>query len=287
MAIQNVHVADELGDEAGLGLLVDLARRRHLHDPALVHHRDAVGHGHGLFLVVGDDHEGHAEIVLDVHQLELGFLAQLLVEGAEGLVEEQHLRLLGQRAGKRHALALAAGELARIAPGKLLELDEAQHLADAIRNLVFRQPVLLEAEGDVLLDAHMRKQRIGLEHHVHRPPIGRHAGQVLAAQGDRALARRLEAREHAHERGLAAAGRAEQAEELAFEDVEGQMIHRHGVAEPLRDVLEPDERLGFGVGPGRKGAAHGADGLSGRRRQDVLSSTLNEETSGQAMMFSP
>ena len=65
------------------------------------------------------------------------------------------------------------------------------------------------------------------------------------------------------------------------------MIDRHGVAEPLRDVLEADERLGFGVGPGRKGAAHGADGLSGRRRQDVLSSTLNEETSAQAMMFSP
>ena len=135
MALEDVHVADELGDEAGLGLLVDLARRRHLHDPALVHHRDAVGHGHGLLLVVGDDHEGHAELVLDVHQLELGFLAQLLVEGAERLVEQQHLRPLGERAGKRHALALAAGELARIALGKLLELDEAQHLADALRDL--------------------------------------------------------------------------------------------------------------------------------------------------------
>ena len=135
MALEDVHVADELGDEAGLGLLVDLARRRHLHDPAVVHDRDAVGHGHGLLLVVGDDHEGHAELVLDVHQLELGLLAQLLVEGAERLVEKQHLRLLGERAGERHALALAAGELARIAPGELLELDEAQHLADAGRDL--------------------------------------------------------------------------------------------------------------------------------------------------------
>ena len=65
-----------------LRLLVDLARRRHLHDAAVVHDRDAVGHGHGLLLVVGDDHEGHAELVLDVHELELGLLAQLLVERA-------------------------------------------------------------------------------------------------------------------------------------------------------------------------------------------------------------
>ena len=100
---------------------------------------------------MGDDHEGHAEIVLDVHQLELGLLSQLLVERAERLVEKQHLRLLGERAGERHALALAAGELARIAPGELLELDEAQHLTDAVRDLILRQPILLEAEGDVLL----------------------------------------------------------------------------------------------------------------------------------------
>ena len=61
VAFEDVHVADELGDEAGLRLLVDLARRRHLHDPAVVHHGDAVGHGHRLFLVVRDDDEGHAE----------------------------------------------------------------------------------------------------------------------------------------------------------------------------------------------------------------------------------
>ena len=79
----------------------------------------------------------------------------------------------------------------------------------------------------------------------------------------RARGRLLEAGEHAHQRGLAAAGRAEQAEELALEDVERQMIDRDGVAEPLGDVLEADERLGFGIGPGRKGAAHGADGIVG------------------------
>jgi hypothetical protein len=115
LAVEDVHVADEVGHEAGVRRLVDFGGRRHLDDLAMAHHRDAVGHGHGLFLVVGDDDEGEAEALLQVHQLELGFLAQLLVEGAERLVEQQHLGALGQRTGERHALALAAGELVRLA----------------------------------------------------------------------------------------------------------------------------------------------------------------------------
>jgi hypothetical protein len=43
---------------------------------------------------VGHDDEGDADLVLDVHQLELGLLAQLLVQRAERLVEQQQLGLL-------------------------------------------------------------------------------------------------------------------------------------------------------------------------------------------------
>jgi hypothetical protein len=40
-----------------------------------------------------------------------GSPAHARVERAEGLVEQEHARLDGERAGERHALALAAGEL--------------------------------------------------------------------------------------------------------------------------------------------------------------------------------
>ena len=59
--------------------------------------------------------EGQAEALLDVDQLELGALAQLLVERAQRLVEQQHLGALDDRAGQRHALLLAARELVRAA----------------------------------------------------------------------------------------------------------------------------------------------------------------------------
>ena len=64
-------------------------------------------------------------VFLDLDQLELGLLAQLLVERAERLVEQQQLRPLGQRAGERDALALAAGQLVRLAPAIAFKLDEA------------------------------------------------------------------------------------------------------------------------------------------------------------------
>ena len=106
------------GDPARIRLLVDLGRRRDLDRAALIHHADAVRDRHRLLLVVGDDHEGEAEPLLQLHQLELRLLAQLLVERRERLVEQQHARTLDQRARERDALALAAGELVRLARAK-------------------------------------------------------------------------------------------------------------------------------------------------------------------------
>ena len=48
------------------------------------------------------------------------------VEGRDGLVGDQHLRLHGERAGDGDALALAAGELVRVAVERVgREADEA------------------------------------------------------------------------------------------------------------------------------------------------------------------
>ena len=78
---------------------------------ALVHHRDAVGQHQRLFLVVGDEDRGQAEPALQAAHLELHGLAQLAVERAERLVEQQQPRVEDDGAGQRHALLLAAREL--------------------------------------------------------------------------------------------------------------------------------------------------------------------------------
>ena len=125
-----IHHADEVGDEAVGRVLVDFVRRVALQQPAVLQHRHAVGHDQRFLLVVGDDDEGDADLVLQPLQFELHGAAQLLVERAERLVEQQQARPLDQRAGQRDALLLAAGELLGLAVGERGELRGRQHLVD-------------------------------------------------------------------------------------------------------------------------------------------------------------
>ena len=103
------------------GPLVELARRAELLDAAVVEHGDAVGEGERLLLVVRHEDEGDAEVALDLLQLDLHLLAELEVERAERLVEQQHLRLDDGGARERDALPLPARELRGLAGGHLLE----------------------------------------------------------------------------------------------------------------------------------------------------------------------
>ena len=124
-AVKQIDVAEEVEDERRGRLIVDLVGRADLLDPPLVHHHDAVGHFERLFLVVGDEDAGDVQLVVQPAQPAAQLLAHLGVERAERLVEQQHARLDRQRARQRHALALAAGELRRIARGSSLRAAPA------------------------------------------------------------------------------------------------------------------------------------------------------------------
>ena len=61
-------------------------------------------------------------------QLDLHLLAQLEVERAERLVEQQHLGPVDEGAGEGDALALAAAQLVRAALAERAEADDVEHL---------------------------------------------------------------------------------------------------------------------------------------------------------------
>jgi hypothetical protein len=86
----------KLATNAVRGQVVEHLGRTHLLDPAEVHHRDRVGHGHGLLLVVGDVDEGQPDLGLDPLELDLHLAAQLEVQRAERLVEQEHLGAVDQ-----------------------------------------------------------------------------------------------------------------------------------------------------------------------------------------------
>src|SRR5690606_27454817 len=99
-----VCLADEVGHQAARSRLVDLFRRAVVCGAALVEDRDAVTHAQRLLLVVRDEHEGDAGGALQALQFGLHATPQLQVERGERLVEQQHLRLLSECPGERHAL---------------------------------------------------------------------------------------------------------------------------------------------------------------------------------------
>ena len=106
---KQVDAADEVGHEAAVRGLVNLARLAGLQDAPFAHHRDARRHAHRFFLVVRHHHAGHADLLDDIDQFQLGLFTQLLVKRRQRFVQQQQLRPLGQTARQRDALLLAAG----------------------------------------------------------------------------------------------------------------------------------------------------------------------------------
>ena len=102
---------------------------------------------------------------MDTPNLGAGFDAQLGVEVGQWLVHQYQGRLDDDGTGNRDALLLSAGEL----PGELVrlprKLHQVQRRCDTCRNLVGRHATHAKPEPHVLLDAHVREQRVVLEDH--------------------------------------------------------------------------------------------------------------------------
>ena len=127
---KHVGLTDEAGNERGLGPVVNLFRRANLFDGATIENHDAVGEFYRLVLIVGDEDGGVAGTVVKIAQPVPELATDLGVERAERLVEQQETRLDRKRAGERDTLALAAGQLRRIAPAEIAELDQVEQFAD-------------------------------------------------------------------------------------------------------------------------------------------------------------
>ncbi len=150
--------------------------------------------------------------------------------------------MVHERASERDALLLSTGELPGLALREAGEPDELEHLRDAAPELALWHTLPLEPEADVVLDGHVREERVALEDRVHVPLVRRKADHVLVAEEDAALRRLLEAADHPQRRRLPAAGRSEQREERAAGNLDRDPVDGDGAVEPLHDVVEADVR---------------------------------------------
>ena len=111
---------DEVLDELVRRGHQQLLRRRVLgEDPALAQDRHPVAHLDRLVDVVGDEQDRLADLRLEAQELVLQALAVDRVDRAERLVHQHQRRIGRERARDADALALAAGQLRRVAVAQL------------------------------------------------------------------------------------------------------------------------------------------------------------------------
>ncbi|MNT13424.1 hypothetical protein D3C72_1483940 [compost metagenome] len=265
-------------------MVVDGLGRAVLLDVAAVHQHHLVGHFQRLFLVMGDEHAGHVQFIVQAAQPAAQLLAHLGVERAEGFVEQQHLGLHRQRAGQRDALALAAGQLRRVAVGQPVELHQLQQRTHLVADLRFARALGArldaQAEGHVLEHAHMLEQRVVLEHKAHLALAHMLVRGIAPGQHDLARIGALQAGDDAQQRGLAAAGRPQQRGQLAFVEIERDVVQRDKVAKALLYVLDLDahDACPCKLASGRSGAASSVS-LRARNSTSVLMPSVTSASS--------
>ena len=124
-AVEQIHVPQKVVDEGRERVVVDVVGRADLLDAAFIHHHHAVGHLQRLFLIVGDKHAGDVNFVVQLPQPAAQFQADLRVQRAERLVQQQDAGLDRQGARQGDPLPLAAGKLGGIPVGQTLQAGSA------------------------------------------------------------------------------------------------------------------------------------------------------------------
>ena len=216
---------------------------------------DAIPEAHGLAHVVGHEQDRAAGGLPDPLELVVEDVAGHGVERPEGLVHQQDLGLLGERAGEGDALAHAARELVRLALGERAQLDELQQLLDPLLALRLGHLAQAERQLDVALHVQPREQRGLLEHE-------RRVADALDGAGGGAV----EAGDEVEQRGLAAARGPEEAHELAAAHGQRDVLEGRdrvtATREHLRHVVDPNGFPRAVADPRGGGVAVGCGGIS-------------------------
>ncbi len=201
--------------------------------------------------LMGDEHDGDAALVQLLEQRD-DLIGGAAVERAGRLVGKENVRIVGERAGDRHALLLAAGELGRLMPRALAEPDLDQARMRLVARVALVPMRVEQGEGDIVERAGARQQIEILEHEadglvaILRERIGAHAAELVALDPERAGGRGVERADQVHEGRLAGAGMAGYGEIFAARNIDIDALQRadHAVAHPvgLGEIMRRDLR---------------------------------------------
>jgi len=237
-------------------------------DAAVVQRDDAEG-VFGHVGVVRDHEDGAAAAVGagggDLFEDAGDVLGVGLVEVSGGFVGEEHVWIIGQRAGDGDALLFAAGEVGGAAVGFFGEADLMEQVAGAGGAVAAGILAELEhGEHDVFLRGELGQQEVELEDEAdglvadgREGGVG-HLEEGLVVDVDFSMGGTVEAAEEVEERGLAGAGRADDGDEFAAVDVEVYTAKDEGLvggvgADDFDELSGGEEGVFWGRGDGGPG----------------------------------
>src|SRR5690606_29831487 len=145
-----------------------------------------VGHGEGLFLIVGHIDRGESELLADAADLAAHFDPKFRVEIREGFVEHETSRADPESPCEGDPLLLPAGELIDLAGAEPLHFDHGESFLDAGLDLSFGNPAFFQTEGYVPEDVEVRPEGVALEHHARLALVRREPGDLVLIKMNRA-----------------------------------------------------------------------------------------------------
>ena len=220
---QNVRAPDERCHKQVGGPLVDSLRRAHLLDVALIHDGNAVRHGHGLLLVVGNIHVGDAHRVLYLFYHRAHLHTKLCVQVAQRFVHQKHIGLYDKRAGQRHTLLLPAGKPVGHAVCIFLNMHQLHKLVGFGLNGLFRFLSVFQAKGHVVPHCHVGEDGIVLKHHTDVAAGRVYIVDALVIEVEIAPFNAVEACNHSQKRRLSTPRWTKEGEKLTLLDIQRQI----------------------------------------------------------------
>ena len=119
-----------------------LSRRADLLDDGVAHDDDFVGQRQRFLLRMRDHDEGDVQFALQLFELDHHRLAQIEIQRAERLVEQEHSRSADQGARQCDTLLLTPGQIARPARREARKPHHLKHLPTRRSRALFSMPFI-------------------------------------------------------------------------------------------------------------------------------------------------
>ena len=199
-------------------MVIQFLRRPDLFDDAVIHDYDPISQGHGFHLVMRHIHGGCIHRLM--HLLDFGahLHAQLGVQVGKRFVKQEDFGVAHNGAAHGNTLALPARKRLGLALQQRRDVQNACGFLHAAINFRLREFPKHQAEGHIVVNAHVRIKRVILEHHGNVTIPRWDVIHQCAANGDIARGDFLQPSNHAERGGFAAARRPDQDDEFVVGD---------------------------------------------------------------------